>query len=261
MTPPHHPVRVRRARSAFTLVELLTVIAIVGILAAILIPVIGKVRKQSTVAKVTSNLRQTGTLILMYVADNKDELPGRNNGTAGTIGTGERGLNSGATDFIGKGDYAQLGRYLADYANVTLPNTGRVTLSVLSDPLGREASRSPEGTAVLWLLNRDMRRGAAFYPTLAEATIHPFGHNVGTAAAPPMRYRALTSQIDPGRTWALIQSDVEGATQDYSLSAASAYMSPLEPVLGSYRLALFFDGSVGRIPVGTDLKKPINRSL
>jgi type II secretory pathway pseudopilin PulG len=242
------------------LVELLTVIAIVGILAAIIIPVVGNVRKQSTVAKVTSNLRQTGTFILMYVADNKDELPGRNGGAGGSIGTGERGLNAGATDLIGRYDYVQLGRYLTDYANITLPNTGRVTLSVLEDPLGREASALPEGTAVLWLINRDMRRGAAFYPTLTEASIHPFGHNVGTAA-PPMRYRALTSQIDPGRTWALIQADVEAAAQDYSLTAASAYMSPLKPVLGSYRLALFFDGSVGRIPVGTDLKKPINRSL
>lgn len=257
MTPPRQSVRVRRPRRAFTLVELLTVIAIVGILAAIIIPVVGKVRRQSMITKATSNLRQTGTLILMHVADNKDELPGRNNGSAGTIGIGERGLNAGASDLIGKGDYAQLGRYLASYAGVTLPNTGRITFPPLEDPIGRDASQLPEGTAVLWLLNRDMKAGAAFYPTLSESIVHPFGTNVG-AGSPPMRYRTLISQIDPGRTWAMIQSDIPAAVTDYSLSAGSAYKSPLAPVLDTYRLALFFDGSVGRIPVGTDLKKPIS---
>ena len=260
MTSRRSSIRVRNPRGAFTLVELLAVIVIVGILAAIIIPVVGHARKQSTITKVTSNLRQTGTLIMLYAVDHKDELPGRNGGTATSIGSGGKGLNSGATDIIGRSDYVQLGRYLADYANLALPSTGRVTLPALEDPLGREASELPEGLAVLWLINRDMKRGAAFYPDIAESIIHPFGHNVG-AGTPPMRYRALTAQIDPARTWALIQSDVEAAVQDYGLTAGSAYKSSLTPVLETYRLALFFDGSVGRIPVGTDLKKPINRSL
>ena len=61
---------------AFTLVELLTVIAIIGILAAILIPVVSRVRESARAATCMSNLRQIGTAVQMFVADNKGLLPG-----------------------------------------------------------------------------------------------------------------------------------------------------------------------------------------
>lgn len=56
---------------AFTLVELLVVISLIGILAAILIPVIGSVRRNSNDASAISNLRQTAQANLLYAADNK----------------------------------------------------------------------------------------------------------------------------------------------------------------------------------------------
>jgi prepilin-type N-terminal cleavage/methylation domain-containing protein len=59
----------------FTLIELLTVIAIIGILAAILIPVVGKVRESARVSVCASNLRQLGLGIHLYAADNNDETP------------------------------------------------------------------------------------------------------------------------------------------------------------------------------------------
>ncbi|MFH1496515.1 MAG: prepilin-type N-terminal cleavage/methylation domain-containing protein [Verrucomicrobiota bacterium] len=65
--------RVRRA--AFTLVELLTVIAIIGVLAAILIPIVGRVRDSARSSQCMSNLRQIGVSLKLYITDHKNTLP------------------------------------------------------------------------------------------------------------------------------------------------------------------------------------------
>ena len=64
----------RRLR-AFTLIELLTVIAIIGVLAAILIPTIGTMRASAQGSRCATNLRQSGTAIQTYISDNKGLLP------------------------------------------------------------------------------------------------------------------------------------------------------------------------------------------
>ncbi len=61
---------------AFTLIELLTVIAIIGILAAIIIPTVSSVRKSAASAKALSNAKQIGMANLLYAQDNKGRLLG-----------------------------------------------------------------------------------------------------------------------------------------------------------------------------------------
>ena len=70
-------------RSAFTLIELLTVIAIIGILAAIIIPTVGKVRQSARAAACLSNLRQVGSAQLLYANENKGILVPINDPTGG----------------------------------------------------------------------------------------------------------------------------------------------------------------------------------
>ncbi|AHF92791.1 N-terminal cleavage protein [Opitutaceae bacterium TAV5] len=60
---------------AFTLIELLTVIAIIGILAAIILPTVGAVRKAAREVKSVSNLRQIALAMNTYADDNKDKFP------------------------------------------------------------------------------------------------------------------------------------------------------------------------------------------
>lgn len=67
---------------AFTLIELLAVIAIVGILAAILIPAVGKVRERANEATCASNLRQIGVAVGLYQAENNGAFPSVNDGSA-----------------------------------------------------------------------------------------------------------------------------------------------------------------------------------
>jgi general secretion pathway protein G len=64
-----------RSKAAFTLIELLAVIAIIGILAAIIIPVTAKVRGSARNVECVSSLRNLGAGISLYAADHRDTLP------------------------------------------------------------------------------------------------------------------------------------------------------------------------------------------
>ena len=59
---------------AFTLIELLVVIAIIAILAAILLPVLSKVKSRGTEATCISNQKQLALAWRMYADDNQDRI-------------------------------------------------------------------------------------------------------------------------------------------------------------------------------------------
>jgi prepilin-type N-terminal cleavage/methylation domain len=71
----HSPARLRSSPAAFTLIELLTVIAIVGILIAILVPVVSHVRASAKRTRCTANIRSLGTAFNLFAADNKGYYP------------------------------------------------------------------------------------------------------------------------------------------------------------------------------------------
>lgn len=90
----------RRATFAFTLIELLTVIAIIGILAAIIIPTVGSVREKAQRAVDANNLREIGKAAMIYAGDNNDRLPDPDAATS---------LNASARVFLWLGILARAG--------------------------------------------------------------------------------------------------------------------------------------------------------
>lgn len=90
-----------RARSGFTLIELVVVVAIIALLIAILLPSLAAARSSAKYAVCASNLRQIGLAIHEYADENRRRLP--------------RGPDAEhAFDFVGTAPYMTNQLYSAD---------------------------------------------------------------------------------------------------------------------------------------------------
>jgi prepilin-type N-terminal cleavage/methylation domain-containing protein/prepilin-type processing-associated H-X9-DG protein len=65
----------KRQRCGFTIIELLVIIAILAILAAILFPIVAQPREPAKVASCLSQHKQLGTGIMMYIEDYDGKFP------------------------------------------------------------------------------------------------------------------------------------------------------------------------------------------
>ena len=65
----------QRPKGAFTLVELLVVIAVIGILAALLLPVLAGAKERARRTQCLNNLRQFNLGLIMYGNDEHDRMP------------------------------------------------------------------------------------------------------------------------------------------------------------------------------------------
>lgn len=72
------PASAAASRHGFTLVELLTVVAIVAVLAAIVLVSIGKVLQSAKLAQSAGNVRQIAQGFIGYAADNRQKYPKAN---------------------------------------------------------------------------------------------------------------------------------------------------------------------------------------
>ena len=94
--------RMRKKRdvkqAGFTLIQLLVVIAIIAILAAILFPVFARARENARRASCQSNLKQMGLGVLQYIQDYDETLPGSLMGNPNAVPEG--GYQVGGTYWI-----------------------------------------------------------------------------------------------------------------------------------------------------------------
>jgi type IV pilus assembly protein PilA len=109
-----------KTRKGFTLVEIMIVVVIIGLLAAMAIPAFAKVRQQSRLKAVTNNLRQLGNAAQSYMME-------------------KSATQAGYTDIVGTGTDFYLHNMTPvvdeDYTSFTILN-GASQVSITSASLG-----------------------------------------------------------------------------------------------------------------------------
>lgn len=239
LCPSSSVMRLRSRRpslAAFTLIELLTVIAIIGILAAIIIPVVGKARASATRAQCVSHLRQIGIAATLFSSDNKGRVVGPVLKGQGPVADPDArriqhtkllGSYMGVAPFTSWGEYRR-----TDAMNCRGWESGRPV------PATADAAGFANCFWVFFNQSVDMKNGTR---------TNPYGD--GTAAGTISIQPKLLNDIQEN-TWMLIEIDGEMVPGRPELNLGGPMLGrgvPDHPPHGAYRNVLYFDGHVGRL--------------
>ena len=206
---------------AFTLIELLAVVAIVGVLAGVLIAVLGSARRSARQAACASNMRQVGLAMASYAQDNHGQLPG-------PLYTGME------ANYRNNHEDHKLSSFVAPYLDLAMPASGGVDrrASVFSCPAWSQAAPANQK---FWGIQQGK------IPMSDGKLGRPFGYATSTGADAVPSY--WLNIVSPGSVEALWDLDKLNWGDP-----GNAYL-PDKPAHGNVRNALFFDWHVAAVPV------------
>jgi prepilin-type N-terminal cleavage/methylation domain-containing protein/prepilin-type processing-associated H-X9-DG protein len=203
----------------FTLIEILVVVAIIGILAAVLFPSISRMASTANTAKCASNLRQIGVAIQEYTNEHDGWLPGP--------------LTGGQSAYYrGYPAEGKIMTFIAPYLG----------LLEASQPLRAQIFVCPGWKSVIPAAY-DIPY-ASIYLTQNQAAFTdgtkgwPFGY-LGSSSTPPAPITKMSKLLKPATTWALCDMDAVNAPS-YKGTPGAAQV----PVHNGKRNYLFFDWHV-----------------
>ena len=197
--------------------ELLVVLAVISILAALSLGGLSKLGASSDRSKAISNMRQIGTGITLFAADNDGKLPGP--------------LWPGQMAQFDPMRSGRLVRELAPYLGIPTPTAPKVEALFVPPAYRKAMSASFLDSARTYVLNMSVRDG--------NQLLIPWGNLASLPATQPLKLTAIPSQA-----WAFSDAD---AIHPRVAEASWAANTPPKPVHTPKRLAWFFNGSVAPV--------------
>jgi prepilin-type N-terminal cleavage/methylation domain-containing protein/prepilin-type processing-associated H-X9-DG protein len=202
---------VRIERAAFTLIEVLIVIAIIALLAAILFPVFSRARENARRTSCQSNLKQIGLGIMQYIQDYDERTPATENSggsSRGWVGRLMPYINSTQVFICPSDGRSRSGLGNTNVGGTNYPNylvsytynqsiRGR-TVGTAKDGISLAAFTSPPQTVLLFELD------AVNAPLLAPGEITSQCHS-GTSGG---SYKAVMGVMDNAAGYSFAEGDL-----------------------------------------------------
>ena len=133
------PMHASRSSKGFTLVELLIVVIILGILAAVVIPQIGNASAEAKESALRASLNTVRQAISLYRVQHNESYPGPTWNDVVTQLTTETDINGTTAGVLKYGPYLRTGFPENPEVDSSISTTGKVVATMPAAPTGTEA--------------------------------------------------------------------------------------------------------------------------